>query len=95
MDATAERILADTGVDAAVAHLDADPTRVVHGREAFREWMQDLADRTIAAMADVHFDIPAEDGPRWSKIEAERVDPSLVAIVGQDSVFRFDAPSQG
>ena len=59
MDATAERILPGADVDAAVAHLDADPTRVVHGREAFREWMQDLADRTIAAMADVHFDIPA------------------------------------
>ena len=29
-------------------HLDADPARVVAGSEAFREWMQDLADRTIA-----------------------------------------------
>ena len=36
------------------------PTRrgSVKGREAFRDWMQDLADRTIAEMADVHFDIP-------------------------------------
>jgi uncharacterized protein (DUF885 family) len=58
MAATAERILPGAGVDAAVAHLDADPGRVVHGREAFRDWMQELADRTIVAMADVHFDIP-------------------------------------
>ena len=34
-------------VDDAVAHLDADPARVVHGREAFRDWMQELADGTI------------------------------------------------
>ena len=59
MHATSERILPGAGVDAVVAHLDTDPERVVQGREAFRGWMQDLADRTIAAMADVHFDIPA------------------------------------
>lgn len=59
MTATADRIVPGADVDAAVAHLDADPARVVHGREAFRDWMQELADRTIADMADVHFDIPA------------------------------------
>jgi uncharacterized protein (DUF885 family) len=58
MTATADRIVPGADVDAAVAHLDADPARVVHGREAFRDWMQELADRTVAAMADVHFDIP-------------------------------------
>ena len=58
MHATADRILPGADVDAAVAHLDADPARVVHGREAFRDWMQELADRTIEEMADVHFDIP-------------------------------------
>lgn len=58
MAATAERIVPGGDVDAAVAHLDADPERVVHGREAFRDWMQQLADRTVADMADVHFDIP-------------------------------------
>jgi uncharacterized protein (DUF885 family) len=58
MHRTADRILPGADVDAAVAHLDTDPARVVHGREAFRDWMQELADRTIAEMADVHFDIP-------------------------------------
>ena len=58
MAETADRILPGADVDAAVAHLDSDPDRVVHGREAFRDWMQELADETIAAMADVHFDIP-------------------------------------
>jgi uncharacterized protein (DUF885 family) len=30
----------------------------VHGKEAFRDWMQQLADRTVDELADVHFDIP-------------------------------------
>lgn len=55
---TAEVIVPGADVDAAVAHLDTDPDRVVHGREAFRDWMQELADETIASLADVHFDIP-------------------------------------
>ena len=59
MVATADRVVPGASVDEAVAHLDADPGRVVHGREAFRTWMQQLADRTIEAMADTHFDIPA------------------------------------
>jgi len=58
MDETAEAIVPGSTVDEAVAHLEADPDRVVHGREEFRAWMQELAERTIAEMADVHFDIP-------------------------------------
>ena len=46
------------GVDEAVAALDADPARTIPGKENFRDWMQELADRTIAEMADTHFDIP-------------------------------------
>ena len=45
-------------VAAAVAALDADPARRIHGAENFQAWMQDLADRTIADLADTHFDIP-------------------------------------
>ncbi|QIK75569.1 DUF885 domain-containing protein [Nocardioides piscis] len=58
MSETAEAILPGAGVDEAVAHLEADESRVIRGREAFRDWMQQLADRTIADLADVHFDIP-------------------------------------
>jgi len=58
MAATADRILPGAGVAEAVAFLDADPTRRIHGREAFREWMQELADRTIDELAGHHFDIP-------------------------------------
>jgi uncharacterized protein (DUF885 family) len=58
MTATSGRIVPGASIDEAVAALDADPTRTIEGKEAFRDWMQELADRTIAEMADVHFDIP-------------------------------------
>ncbi|MGN6129993.1 MAG: DUF885 domain-containing protein [Nocardioidaceae bacterium] len=59
MAAVAGRILPGGSVDDAVATLDADPARVIEGKEAFRDWMQELADRTLAELAGVHFDIPA------------------------------------
>ncbi|WP_432476962.1 DUF885 domain-containing protein [Nocardioides sp. GXQ0305] len=58
LEATADRILPGASYAEAVAHLEADPARVVHGRDAFRGWMQDLADQTIDQLAAVHFDIP-------------------------------------
>ncbi|GAB3088429.1 DUF885 domain-containing protein [Nocardioides zeae] len=62
MRATAARITpAATGADAidvAVAHLEGDPARRIEGREPFRAWMQELADRVVGELADVHFDIP-------------------------------------
>jgi uncharacterized protein (DUF885 family) len=58
MTATADRVLPGASYAEAVAHLEADESRKVHGRETFRDWMQELADRTIAELADVHFDIP-------------------------------------
>ncbi len=58
MAATADLILPGAGLDAAVAHLDADPARRIEGGEAFRRWMQELADRTVAELAGTHFDIP-------------------------------------
>ena len=45
-------------IDDAVRTLDADPKRTIAGKEAFRDWMQDLADRTIAELHGKHFDIP-------------------------------------
>jgi uncharacterized protein (DUF885 family) len=45
-------------IDAAVAALDADPARSIEGREAFRDWMQNLADKAIADLHGTHFDIP-------------------------------------
>ncbi|MEU8182993.1 DUF885 domain-containing protein [Micromonospora sp. NPDC049044] len=47
-------------VDEAVAKLDADPTRTIQGKEAFRDWMQALADKAIAELHGTHFDIPEQ-----------------------------------
>ncbi len=58
MAEVAGQIVPGGSVDDAVAALDANPSRTIQGKEAFAAWMQDLADRTITAMADVHFDIP-------------------------------------
>jgi uncharacterized protein (DUF885 family) len=58
MVATSNRIVPGGSMADAVAALDSDPARRLGSREEFRSWMQDLADRTIADLADVHFDIP-------------------------------------
>ncbi|MEJ2579732.1 MAG: DUF885 domain-containing protein [Kineosporiaceae bacterium] len=52
--ATGDAIVAE-----AIAVLDADPGRRIEGAEAFRDWMQDLADTAIADLDGTHFDIPA------------------------------------
>jgi uncharacterized protein (DUF885 family) len=44
--------------DEAVAILDGDRARRIEGRENFRAWMQELAERTIAELHGTHFDIP-------------------------------------
>jgi len=46
-------------VEEAMAILDEDPARRVEGRENFRAWMQDHAERTISELDGTHFDIPA------------------------------------
>jgi uncharacterized protein (DUF885 family) len=59
MRAVAARIAGPgASVDDAVAALDADPARRIPGKEAFRDWMQTLADKAIAELNGVHFDIP-------------------------------------
>ncbi len=60
MEATADRILPGASLAETVAALDADPARNLTSKEAFRDWMQELADRTIEEMDGVHFDIPPE-----------------------------------
>ncbi|MBE1515846.1 DUF885 domain-containing protein [Nesterenkonia halotolerans] len=39
--------------------LNADPARQLIGTQALQEWMQRLSDEAVAALKDVHFDIPA------------------------------------
>ncbi|GAB3796186.1 DUF885 domain-containing protein [Micromonospora zhanjiangensis] len=47
-------------VDDAVAALDADPARKIQGKDAFRDWMQALADKAIEELHGTHFDIPEQ-----------------------------------
>ena len=54
----AESLEPGADVARAVALLDADPTRQLHGTEALREWMQGLSDRAVDALAGTHFDVP-------------------------------------
>ncbi|BCJ59711.1 DUF885 domain-containing protein [Micromonospora endophytica] len=47
-------------IDEAVVALDADPARTIRGKEAFRDWMQALADKAISDLHGTHFDIPEQ-----------------------------------
>jgi uncharacterized protein (DUF885 family) len=58
MAVTADRIQPGATVAEAVAALDADPARQIPDKHQFRDWMQQLAERAIDELADVHFDIP-------------------------------------
>ncbi|AEE46965.1 DUF885 domain-containing protein [Cellulomonas fimi] len=57
--AVAEQIAGPgASVEQAVAALDADPARQLHGTEALRAWMQETSDAAIDALDGVHFTIP-------------------------------------
>ena len=58
MRQVAEIIQPGASIDEAIAALDADPARRITGKEAFRDWMQQLADKAIAELHGTHFDIP-------------------------------------
>jgi uncharacterized protein (DUF885 family) len=60
MAAVADKIVPGGTVKDAIAALEADPARKVQGKEAFRDWMQQLADRAISELHGTHFDIPEQ-----------------------------------
>lgn len=61
MRAVAARIVGPgASVDEAVAALDAEPARWIEGKEAFRDWMQALAEKAIGDLHGTHFDIPEQ-----------------------------------
>lgn len=57
MQHTAERIRPGATVAEAIHILETDDDRAIEGEDAFRRWMQDTQDDTIASMHGVHFDI--------------------------------------
>ncbi len=54
----ADDLVGTPDIQQAYEALDADPARRLHGAEAFRGWMQELADRAVSDLSGVHFDIP-------------------------------------
>jgi len=56
--AVAGRISPGASVEEAVAHLERDPARKLHGTDALRAWMQETSDRAVAELSREHFDIP-------------------------------------
>jgi len=54
------RSLGAASIAEAVELLEHDPARLVHGAEAFRDWMQATSDEAMRALAGSHFDIPVQ-----------------------------------
>ena len=58
MQTTAEKILPGSDIESAKALLESDPARSIEGEDEFRNWMQDLQNKTIDQLDGTHFDIP-------------------------------------
>lgn len=84
MEATAQRIKPGGTVTEAKQFLESDPGRAIEGEDAFRRWMQDLQDRTIAELDGKHFDIPAP----VRKVEA------MIAPPGTAAAMYYTRPSE-
>ncbi len=54
----AREILPGSTVAEAVAHLEQDASRKLHGTDALKAWMQELSDRVVDELGGTHFDIP-------------------------------------
>ncbi|MCW4459511.1 DUF885 domain-containing protein [Microbacterium sp. MPKO10] len=59
-ESIARQIVPGVTVLEAIAHLDNDESRKLHGTDALRTWMQATSDKAVAELARSHFDIPDE-----------------------------------
>jgi len=57
-ESIADQILPGASVHEAIAHLESDPARKLHGTDALQAWMQQTSDRAVADLGRTHFDIP-------------------------------------
>jgi uncharacterized protein (DUF885 family) len=80
----AERILPGATVPEVIDHLERDPARSIEGVDAFRAWLQDLLDHTIAELDGVHFDIPEP----VKRVEA------MIAPPGGAAAMYYTGPSE-
>lgn len=58
MRATARELTGSEDIEAAIAALDADPTRELRGADGLQAWLQQTSDEALAQLAGVHFDVP-------------------------------------
>ncbi|MCR2792622.1 DUF885 domain-containing protein [Microbacterium sp. zg.Y625] len=56
-ESIARQISPGATVEEAVALLEADPARQLHGTEALQRWMQETSDRAVEELGRTHFDI--------------------------------------
>jgi uncharacterized protein (DUF885 family) len=84
MAVVAGRILPGEPLAAVVYVLETDPARSIDGVDAFRSWLQELMDRTIAELDGTHFDI-AEPVKR---VEA------MIAPPGGAAAMYYTRPSE-
>jgi uncharacterized protein (DUF885 family) len=59
-ESIAREIKPGASVLEAIAFLDEDASRKLHGTDALQKWMQETSDRAVEELSKVHFDIPAE-----------------------------------
>ncbi|WP_454169112.1 DUF885 domain-containing protein [Microbacterium paulum] len=57
-ESIANEILPGATVEEAVAFLEQDSARKLHGTDALQAWMQETSDRAVAELGESHFDIP-------------------------------------
>ncbi len=57
MNEVGERVLPGQPLTSVIEHLENDPRRTIDGADAFRQWLQDLLDSTVAELDGKHFDI--------------------------------------
>jgi uncharacterized protein (DUF885 family) len=59
-EAIAREIKPGASVAEAIAFLEQDPSRKLHGTDELQRWMQAKSDQAVADLAGTQFDIPAE-----------------------------------
>ncbi|SEQ68403.1 Uncharacterized conserved protein, DUF885 familyt [Lentzea xinjiangensis] len=58
MKQVAARLKPGASLAETAAYLDEHPRYQVHGRDGLRAWMQELSDKALLDLRDVHFDLP-------------------------------------
>ena len=59
-ESIANEIKPGASVEEAIAFLEGDPSRKLHGTDALQKWMQETSDRAVEELSRSHFDIPDE-----------------------------------